>query len=55
MTCSHSWLAETPKGPRTRMVCKWCEAVQYRKSYMTDHELNRVVLYGSRRKEEVEV
>jgi len=43
--CQHYWLAEAPNGPKTRMVCKWCTAVQYLPSRMTDEQENKLVLY----------
>ena len=57
MTCPpHSWLADTPNGPKTRMVCKKCPAVKFTRSYATEEEENKIVLYRRRAElQEVEV
>jgi len=51
----HYWLADTANGPKTRMVCKYCPAVQYLDSYLTEKQLNRIVLKMSRLKQELVV
>ncbi len=44
MMCKHSWLADSPKGLQTRVVCKRCLVVDYKPSSIPDEKLRKIEL-----------